>query len=59
MEVNVGHVMARVRDVGKMYLGLEHSTTMRKGGHVLKSLTSLIQGAISEDNIVAAHNDAI
>ena len=52
VEVVVGHVVPRLPDIGKMYLGLEHSTTLRKNGFVLKGLYDLMQDAIAEDKIV-------
>ena len=47
VEVNTGHVVARVHEPGKMYLGLEHSTTMRKSGFVLRGLAAAIRTALS------------
>jgi hypothetical protein len=67
VDVNPGHVVARVSGPGKMYLGLEHSTTARKGGYVLTALADAIRaardsgarnptleiGAVSEGEILA------
>lgn len=46
VEVKAGHVVARVAEPGKMYLGLEHSTTARKSGYVLTGLADAIRQAI-------------
>ena len=35
-----------------MYLGLEHSTKMRKNGYVLTGLGDALRKAIAEGNIV-------
>ena len=46
VDVKAGHVVARVAEPGKMYLGLEHSTTARKAGYVLTGLADAIRQAI-------------
>ena len=33
-----------------MYLGLEHSTTLRKNGYVLKNLADMVMSAVIEEN---------
>ena len=48
VETTTGHVVPRVHKRDKMYLGLEHSTTMRKSGFVLVGLASEIRKAIKE-----------
>lgn len=50
VEVTVGHVVPRIEDIGKMYLGLEHSTTMRKNGFVLKNLEDAVMDALIEED---------
>ena len=52
VEVNIGHIVPRVESIGKMYLGLEHSTTLRRNGYVLKDLSTLIANAIQESEIL-------
>ena len=46
VEVRAGHVVARVEDRNNMYLGIEHSTTLRKSGYVLKKLGDKIKEAL-------------
>ena len=46
LDVNTGHVTARVHKVGDMYLGMEHSTTTRKNGYVLTGLAEAIKNAL-------------
>ena len=48
VKVTPGYVRTRVHEPGKMYLGLEHSTTMRKNGYVLVGLASAIASAIGQ-----------
>jgi len=50
VDVNVGYVTARVHQPGKMYVGLEHSTTMRKNGYVLVGLKDAIIDALNSGN---------
>lgn len=42
IEVVKGHVVPRVESRGRMYLGMEHSTTMRRNGFVLKGLKDAV-----------------
>lgn len=44
--VSTGYVTARVHRPGEMYLGLEHSTKMRKNGYVLTGLADAIRDAL-------------
>ena len=46
-DVQIGHVVARVNEPGKMYLGLEHSTTQRQNGYVLTGLAESIREALA------------
>ena len=46
IEVVKGHVVPRVESQGKMYLGMEHSTTMRRNGFVLKGLKDAVWSAL-------------
>lgn len=46
VETTVGHVVVRVKKVGQMYLGLEHSTTQRMNGYVISNLASEIKLAL-------------
>lgn len=48
VDVNSGHVVVRAHKPGKMYLGLEHSTTMRKSGYVLVGLADAIRNALNK-----------
>lgn len=50
VDVTVGHIVPRVESIGKMYLGLEHSTTLRKNGYVLKNLADMVMSAVIEEN---------
>lgn len=45
-DVQLGHIVARVHEPGKMYLGLEHSTTKRQNGYVLTGLADSIRQAL-------------
>jgi hypothetical protein len=47
VETRLGHVVARVHEPGKMYLGVEHSTTNRINGYVLVGLADSIRAAIN------------
>ena len=51
VDISVGHVVTRVDKRNNMYLGLEHSTTKRLNGYVLKTLSSAVQQAIKESEI--------
>lgn len=46
IDATIGHVVVRVPEPGKMYLGLEHSTTKRMNGFVLTGLVAGIKKAI-------------
>ena len=46
VEVRTGHVATRVKKPGKMYLGLEHSTTRRLNGYVVNNLADEIRKAL-------------
>ncbi len=48
MEIVPGRIVMRVPKKGEMYLGLEHSTTHRKNGFVLKGLASTLKEAIGK-----------
>ena len=54
VEVKIGHVVPRVESIGNMYLGLEHSTTLRRNGYVLKNLSSVVMNALIEENEILA-----
>lgn len=45
-DVKLGHVVARVSKPGRMYLGMEHSTTNRINGYVLTGLADHIRQAL-------------
>ena len=46
VQVQEGHVVARVHEPKKMYLGAEHTTSLRKSGFVLVGLADAIRQAI-------------
>lgn len=46
LDISLGHVAVRVKTVGKMYLGLEHSTTKRMNGFVITGLADAIREAL-------------
>ena len=50
LDIHKGFVTTRVKRIGRMYLGLEHSTTQRKNGFVLTGLRTAILNAISAGN---------
>lgn len=50
LDIHKGFVTTRVKRIGRMYLGLEHSTTQRKNGFVLTGLSTAILNAISAGN---------
>ena len=50
LDIVKGYVTTRVKKIGRMYLGLEHSTTKRKHGFVLTNLKNAILNAIGEGN---------
>lgn len=57
IDVAVGHVVPRVPEMGTMYLGLEHSTSMRRNGYVLKGLGELMTNAIKESEMLKKVSD--
>jgi hypothetical protein len=38
IKTKIGHIVVRTPSKGNMYLGVEHSTTVRKNGYVLLGL---------------------
>lgn len=46
IETTIGHIVVRVKKIGTMYLGREHSTTKRMNGYVISNLASEIKNAL-------------
>jgi len=63
VEASIGHVTVRVHEPEKMYLGLEHSTTHRTSGYVIKGLSDAIRqvlaSAITEGEMVGRASEKI